>query len=60
MAVHIRNGFIPICIGGALEGDRSQVLVDTIEVYAEDTSSLSQNKGRTCPSTFPAGKQCWH
>ena len=35
-------GFIPICIGrwGSREGDRSLVLVDSIEVYAEDRDKL--------------------
>ena len=37
----VRNGFIPICIGGALEGDRSQLLEDSIEVYAENRGKIS-------------------
>lgn len=37
----VRNGFIPICVGGATEGDRSQVLVDSTEVYAEGRGKLS-------------------
>ncbi len=39
--VGVRTGFVSICIGGAIEGDRSQVLVDSIEVYSKDKAELA-------------------
>lgn len=36
----VRAGFVSIFIGGSLEGDRSQIVIDSIEVYAEERSKL--------------------
>jgi hypothetical protein len=47
--IGVRTGFVSICIGGALEGDRSQVLVDSIEVYTEDRAKL--------PRLFPIARK---
>jgi E3 ubiquitin-protein ligase UBR4 len=37
----VRSGFVPIVISGGEEGDRSQAIVDSIEVYAEERTKLS-------------------